>query len=35
MGGLKLLPLLLRAERKLKYQVLAEKTNVWLEEQII
>lgn len=35
MGGLKLLSFLLRVERKLKYQVLAEETCVWLEDQII
>lgn len=35
MGGLKLLSFLLRAEKKLKYQVLAEETNVRLEDQII
>lgn len=35
MGGLKLLSFLLKAERKLKYQVLAEEAYVWLEDQII
>lgn len=35
MGGLKLISSLLRAEEKLKHQVLAEETNVWLKDQII
>lgn len=34
MGGLKLLSFLLAAERKLKYLVLAEEANVWLDQII-
>lgn len=34
MGGLKLLSFLPGAERKLKYLVLAEETNVWLDQII-
>lgn len=34
MGGLKLLSFLLGAERKLTYLVLAEETNVWLDQII-
>lgn len=35
MGGLNLLSFLLGAERKLTYLVLAEETNVWLDQIIM